>query len=715
MDSVNQSHKGLSLRSKIGLLSAFCIFLVSTALIILNIIEAQRSAEQVQQRTSTLLTDAVTQQLRNIARAEALSINAFLEFSQATATTLANAQESEISSRSGMMLSGQEREASLAILGNTLAKNRDLLGVYVAFEPDVFDQSDNQFKGDSATGSDANGRFIPYIYRDQNGNGALDVLVGMDDQTRDSNGIRAGEYYLCPKDTGKSCLTDPYIYPVNGKNTLLVSVTSPIMQYGKFAGIAGVDVALDFVQHGIVQANSHLYNGSGSMAVISPRGIIAASSQNSSLLGKNYQQTELSSWQSRVQAAGNQLTVSEENGLLSAVAPLELRGRDTGWRILIQLPQSAVSSQLDTLAAIFDEVQQETTLISVAISFVIGVLAIVLMFWMIAALLQPVRRTVEMLKDIAQGEGDLTRRLQTSSQDELGELAHWFNQFLDNLHRMIGQVAQTTQHINSAADNSARIASESMHQLERQREQISMAAAAVHEMSTSSGEVANSAGNAADATSRTREVADESQRIVASTVNSIAALSAEVARGTEVIQELEGHSNKISDILVTIGGVADQTNLLALNAAIEAARAGDHGRGFAVVADEVRGLAQSTQEATAEIQSMIENLQKGTSTAVSVMNTSREQAEQTVDQVNQSSSSLGEIGEQVILISDMNTQIAASAEEQSSVSEDINRNVVAMDEAAQQVAGQAEENARAAEQLKQLSTELGGLVGRFRL
>jgi len=715
MERQTSSRNGMSLRGKIGLLSIACIVLISASLIFLNIIQSHRSAERVQNRTGDMLTDAVKQRLGDIAQSESLKISGFLETSLASANTLALTQESDIKTRAGMLLSGQEREVTITTLSGMLKKDKTLLGTYVAYEPQMFDQSDELYANKSAMGSDANGRFIPYISRSSSGGFANDLLVGMEDQSRDANGIRAGEYYLCPKDSSTSCVTDPYIYKVDGKDTLLVSVTSPIKYLGSFVGIAGVDVALEFVQQSLVDANGHLYNGSGNISVISPAGIVAGSTSNGASLGKHFNSTALSSWKQRIEEAGHRLTVSENNGQLAAVAPLNIFGKDSGWRILIELPSSAVTNQLDALEAIFDEVNSESTLVGIGLSIVVGGLGILLMFWMVAMLLRPVGQLVHMLKDIAEGEGDLTRRIQIKSQDELGELAHWFNQFLDNLHRLISQVASTTEHIESAAGSSARVAGESLKQLQNQREQISMAAAAVHEMSASSGEVANSAGNAADATNRTLQATEDSQKVVNNAVDSIVSLSGEVARGTEVIRELEGHSNKISEILVTIGGVADQTNLLALNAAIEAARAGDHGRGFAVVADEVRGLAQSTQDATAEIQAMIENLQKGTSTAVSVMDSSRTQAEISVEQINQSNTALNEIGGQVVVISDMNTQIAASAEQQSSVSEDINRNVVAMDAAATEVAEQAQQNASAAEQLRQLAMELKGLVGRFRL
>jgi methyl-accepting chemotaxis protein len=181
-------------------------------------------------------------------------------------------------------------------------------------------------------------------------------------------------------------------------------------------------------------------------------------------------------------------------------------------------------------------------------------------------------------------------------------------------------------------------------------------------------EVARNATEAAKAASHSDEEAQNGQAVVDRTINAIDALASEVDRAANVIHRLEQDSDKIGTVLDVIKGIAEQTNLLALNAAIEAARAGEQGRGFAVVADEVRTLASRTQQSTAEIQQMIERLQAGAQEAVSVMEDSRSRASDSVSSAQSAGQSLESITRSVASITDMNTQIASAADEQSALS-----------------------------------------------
>ncbi|WP_371924702.1 methyl-accepting chemotaxis protein [Pseudomonas sp. R5(2019)] len=237
----------------------------------------------------------------------------------------------------------------------------------------------------------------------------------------------------------------------------------------------------------------------------------------------------------------------------------------------------------------------------------------------------------------------------------------------------------------------------------------------MNEMTATVQEVARNAEEASEAAVAADQQAREGDKVVSEAIRQIERLAAEVGHSTDAMNQLKQESGKIGSVLDVIKSVAEQTNLLALNAAIEAARAGEAGRGFAVVADEVRSLAQRTQKSTEEIEELIAGLQHGTQQVASAMDSSRELTDSSVDLTRRAGTALETITQTVSAIQAMNQQIAAAAEQQSSVAEEVNRSVMNVRDISDQTAAASEETAASSVELARLGTHLQGLVGRFRI
>lgn len=345
--------------------------------------------------------------------------------------------------------------------------------------------------------------------------------------------------------------------------------------------------------------------------------------------------------------------------------------------------------------------------------FVIGLLTVSVLMNRVVA--QPIRSVVERIRDIAEGEGDLTLKLDERSNDELGELAKWFNVFVSKLRHMIQDINGYASQLTDSAEHMSSVTQQTTIGVKRQQSETDQVATAMNQMSATVQEVARNASAAAGAANEADTEANKGKGVVKETISAIDSLAAEVEKAAQVIQKLEEDSNGIGVVLDVIRGIAEQTNLLALNAAIEAARAGEQGRGFAVVADEVRTLAQRTQHSTQEIRSIIERLQSGAKDAVEVMVQGKTQASRSVEQAAKAGLSLDAITDVVTTITDMNTQIASAAEEHSSVAEEINRNVVNISEVANRTANDATEVAQSTQQLSKLADDLQSLLSHFKV
>ena len=352
----------------------------------------------------------------------------------------------------------------------------------------------------------------------------------------------------------------------------------------------------------------------------------------------------------------------------------------------------------------------------VAVLVVVGLVIGIGSAWLISTLVvSPLRNAVAAMEDIAQGEGDLTHRLDVKGKDEIAQLARAFNLFADKIRDTIAQVTGATSQLAAAAEEMSHISTETSNGVQRQRSETEQVATAMNEMTATVQEVARNAESAAEAARGADEESSKGQHVVTESVSSIDTLAGEVERAAGVIQRLEKDTESIGTVLEVIQGIAEQTNLLALNAAIEAARAGEQGRGFAVVADEVRSLASRTQSSTQEIKEMIERLQANAQDAVNVMEGGREKARSSVDFASKAGEALERITGAVNAIATMNNQIAEAARQQGEVSEEINRNVVNISQVAEETSGSTSQLANASQELARLAADLQGLVGRFKV
>ena len=352
------------------------------------------------------------------------------------------------------------------------------------------------------------------------------------------------------------------------------------------------------------------------------------------------------------------------------------------------------------------------------ITIIMGLLALAggffVAFLVGRSITNPINVAVNAMNDIAEGDGDLTQRLNEDGKNEIAQMGMAFNHFAEKVRQMVTQVSGSTTQLAAAAEEMSMITGETNQGVQKQQSETEMVATAMNEMTATVQEVARHATEASDAAQSADNEAQDGKTVVQQTVSTINALANEIESATSVIKQLETDSDNIGSVLDVIRGIAEQTNLLALNAAIEAARAGEQGRGFAVVADEVRTLASRTQESTQEIQTMIESLQHGSRNAVKAMESSQAQSQQSVEQATNARGSLDAITEAVTTISTMNIQIANAAKEQSSVSEEINQNVVNISQVVEQTAEGAQQTLTASNELANLANELQSLVAQFK-
>ncbi|WP_061242305.1 methyl-accepting chemotaxis protein [Ectopseudomonas composti] len=708
----------MSIRLKIVLLSGLSLLGVTALIVGMNLYQSSQNNQLTGASSRQMLTDGVEQLLEARASEQAVSLQRTFGDSLLLVTSLADqVNDLRVLAEKTAMPTAALREAINQSIKTAFERNTKVLGIWLVFEPNVLDGRDAEFVDDSAHGSNETGRFSSAWTRSTPQPMNIMITEGDLNKTELSiSGTPYNSWYTCPRERKSACLLEPYADTLEGQHVLMTTLSIPLMDGDKVIATMGVDLELAALQAAAGEAQRGLFDNAGRVLIVSPSGTLAAYSTDDSQIGKNISETQGDEGRKILAAVGNgSHSILSQGDFIYAVYPVSPIANAKPWGVSIGLPEKVLLADAVKLQNLLDQAQTSGTVKALAVALVACLVGLVLIWLTASGVTRPINEVAHMLKDIASGEGDLTQRLRYNKRDELGELASWFNRFLDKLQPTIAQIKQSITEARSTADQSSHIASQTSDGMQIQFREVDQVATASNEMSATAQEVASSASNAAEAARGADESAQQSRSLIERSSQDIRLLADEVSKAVSEVEALAVNSEQIGSVLEVIRSIAEQTNLLALNAAIEAARAGDSGRGFAVVADEVRNLAKRTQNSVEEIRQVIERIQGATRGVVTTMHASQQHAQTNVEQIQRAAQALGRISEAVSVISDMNLQIASAAEEQSAVAEEVNRNVAAIRSVTETLTEQATESAKISSQLNNLANHQMKLMDQFKV
>ena len=506
---------------------------------------------------------------------------------------------------------------------------------------------------------------------------------------------RVRPWYKGAESSSTSTLTEPYIDAATGQ--LIISIATASKKAGQSVGVVGGDLSLQSLIDTLAARD---FDGMGYAFLISADGKILVH-PDKALVMKSLKEAYPQDTP-RISSDFSEVTVDGKTRIVT-FAPI--KGLPSvNWYIGLSIDKDqayAMLSEFRTSAVI-------ATVIAVAI-------IIALLGMLIRLLIQPLHVMTRAMEDIADGEGDLTKRLNIINNDEFGILGTAFNRFVERIHGSIREVSSATGQVNEVALRVVAASNSSMYNSDQQASRTSSVAAAINQLGAAAQEIARNAAQASNQASDARGLAEDGQQVVERSIKAMNQLSSMLSASSTNIESLNSKTVNIGQILEVITSISQQTNLLALNAAIEAARAGEAGRGFAVVADEVRNLAHRTQESAQQVQTMIEELQVGARESVSTMSDSQRHSQDSVEIANLAGERLNSVTLRIGEIDGMNQSVATATEEQTAVVESINVDITEINTLNQEGVENLQATLRACSDLEQQASRLKQLVGSFRI
>ncbi|MDX9670647.1 methyl-accepting chemotaxis protein [Pseudomonas sp. P8_250] len=506
---------------------------------------------------------------------------------------------------------------------------------------------------------------------------------------------RVRPWYKGAESSSASTLTEPYIDAATGQ--LIISIATASKKAGQSVGVVGGDLSLQTLVDTLTARD---FSGMGYAFLVSADGKILVH-PDKALVMKSLKEAYPQDTP-RISSDFSEITVDGKTRIVSFTP---IKGLPSvNWYIGLSVDKDkafAMLSQFRTSAVI-------ATVIAV-------VIIIALLGMLIRLLIQPLHVMTRAMEDIADGEGDLTKRLNIVNNDEFGVLGTAFNRFVERIHGSIREVSSATGQVNEVALRVVAASNSSMYNSDQQASRTSSVAAAINQLGAAAQEIARNAAQASNQASDARGLAEDGQQVVDRSIKAMNQLSSMLSASSTNIESLNSKTVNIGQILEVITSISQQTNLLALNAAIEAARAGEAGRGFAVVADEVRNLAHRTQESAQQVQTMIEELQVGARESVSTMSDSQRHSQDSVEIANLAGERLNSVTQRIGEIDGMNQSVATATEEQTAVVESINVDITEINTLNQEGVENLQATLRACSDLEQQASRLKQLVGSFRI